>query len=237
MKRTVIVAAAVAVFLLAAFVFAFSAADAGTSAYTSTGRISVKPVIIIDAGHGGIDGGAVGVSGTVEKNVNLQIAIKLRNKLTVLGFKVVMTRETDISIHDPDAATVRQKKASDLKNRLKLTELYPNSILISIHQNTINVPSVRGAEVFYSPNNESSRVLASYIQDALNAQMRAGKPRTITEAGSNLYLFYNATNTAVLVECGFLSNSDEEALLCSDEYQDMLALTISTALLTYLKDV
>ncbi len=236
MKRTVIVAAAFAVFLLAALILAFSAANVNDSAKTSAG-ITVKPVIIIDAGHGGIDGGAVGVSGTVEKDVNLQIALKLRNKLTVLGFKVIMTRDTDISIHDPDAATVRQKKASDLKNRLNLTKLYPNSILVSIHQNIIDIPSVRGAQVFYSPNNESSRVLATYLQDHLNAQMKAGKARTITEAGSNLYLFYNAQNTAVLIECGFLSNSEEESLLCSDEYQEMLALTISTAILTYLKDV
>ncbi len=236
MKRIVITASASALLFIAALIMVFSASGSGEKE-ASGERISVKPVIIIDAGHGGIDGGAVGVSGRMEKDINLEIALRLRNKFNVLGYKVVMTRDTDISIHDAGASSVREKKASDLKNRLMLTTLYPNSILISIHQNIIDIPSVRGAQVFYSPNNESSKALAGYLQDALNSQMLSGKPRNITEAGKNLYLFYNARNTAVLVECGFLSNSEEEALLCSEDYQEMLAFTICNAVLTYLKDV
>ncbi len=235
MKRLIITAAAFAVLFISALVLFFSASDMGDRNTSSV--VNSKPVIIIDAGHGGIDGGAVGVSGIPEKDINLQIALKLRARLTVLGYKVIMTRETDISIHDASAATIRQKKASDLKNRLKMTTLYPDSILISIHQNIIDIPSVRGAQVFYSPNKDSSKVLAGYIQNSLNLCMRSGKPRNITEAGSNLYLFYNAKNTAVLVECGFLSNSEEESLLRSEEYQELLAFAVSNAVLTYLKDV
>ncbi len=235
MKRTVLVVIAFVILLVCALIMVFSASKGDIPA--SMNRAGVKPVVIIDPGHGGIDGGAVGASGTVEKDINLQIALKLKSKLSILGYKVVMTRETDISIHDADASTVRQKKASDLKNRLALTKLYPDSILISIHQNIIDIPSVRGAQVFYSPNKASSKVLAEYIQSALNAEMHSGKPRNVTAAGSNLYLFYNAQNTAVLVECGFLSNREEEILLCSDNYQDMLAKTICIAVLTYLKDV
>ncbi len=236
MKRIILVVLAFLILLISAFVMVRSASKQNEIS-VSMNRTSVKPVIIIDPGHGGIDGGAVGASGTIEKDVNLQIALKLKSKFSVLGYKVIMTRETDVSIHDADAATVRQKKASDLKNRLALTKLYPDSILISIHQNIIDIPSVRGAQVFYSPNNESSKVLAGYIQEALNAQMHSGKPRNITNAGKNLYLFYNAQNTAVLVECGFLSNREEETLLCSENYQNMLAITICKAVLTYLKDV
>ncbi len=236
MKRTIIAAAAAVLLLLSALIMVFTASERNN--YTeSMGRMQIKPVIIIDPGHGGIDGGAVGASGTVEKDINLQIALKLKSKLTVLGYKVIMTRETDISIHDADASTVRQKKASDLKNRLNFTKIYPDSLLISIHQNIIDIPSVRGAQVFYSPNNESSKVLAEKLQDMLNSEMPSGKPRTISKAGSNLYLFYNAQNTAVLIECGFLSNKEEEELLCSEEYQNALAITICKGILSYLKDV
>ena len=195
-----------------------------------------KKVIIIDAGHGGIDGGTVGCAGTVEKDVNLAIAKKLQKKLRFLGFTVIMTRETDISIHDPGAATIRQKKASDLKNRLELTKLYPDSILISIHQNAIDIPSVRGAEVYYSPNDKSSEAFAQILQNELNA-VSYSSPRKITKAGSNLYLFHRAENTAVLVECGFLTNREEEQLLISDDYQNRLVDTIGRALIKYLKDV
>lgn len=236
MKRALFVLIAFVILLISAFVMVLSVSTSNDVS-VSMNRASVKPVIIIDPGHGGIDGGAVGASGTIEKDINLKIALKLKNKFSVLGYKVIMTRETDISIHDADASTVRQKKASDLKNRLELTKLYPDSILVSIHQNIIDIPSVRGAQVFYSPNNESSKVLAGYLQDALNSEMHAGKPRAITKAGKNLYLFYYAQNTAVLVECGFLSNREEEALLCSEDYQNMLAITICKAILTYLKDV
>lgn len=236
MKRTIVVISAAVLLMLSAVILFFSAKSNGAED-VSESRRSTKPIIIIDAGHGGIDGGAVGITGSIEKDINLEIALKLRNKFRLLGYKVVMTRDTDISIHDADAATVRQKKASDLKNRLELTKLYPDSILISIHQNIYNSPSVRGAQVFYSPNNESSKILAEYLQTALNSQMKAGKPRSVKAAGDKLYLFYNAQNTAVLVECGFISNAEEEKLLCSDSYQEMLSNTICKTVLTYLKEV
>ncbi len=237
MKRTIIISAALFILLLTAFIMVFSASKKDDITEANSIGTTVRPVIIIDPGHGGIDGGAVGVSGTVEKNLNLQIALKLRRKLSTLGFKVIMTRETDISIHDPDAASVRQKKASDLKNRLSLTKLYPESILISIHQNTINMPSVRGAQVFYSPNNDSSKLLAGHMQDTLNSVMVSGKPRTAVKAGSNLYLFYNAENTAILIECGFLSNTEEEKLLGTEDYQDIITSSICKGIFKYLKDV
>lgn len=235
MKKYMISIFTIIVFMLIAVVLFFSAGKSKSAQTSATGN--TRPVIIIDAGHGGIDGGAVGVSGVVEKDINLSIAKKLKSRFSILGYKVIMTRSTDISIHDSSAATIREKKASDLKNRLELTKLYPDSILISIHQNTINIPSVRGAQVFYSPNNPSSKMLALQLQNDLNDCMKSGKPRTVKEAGDNLYIFYNAQNTAVLAECGFLSNKEEESLLCSEEYQHILAATICKSVLTYLKDV
>ena len=191
-------------------------------------------VIIIDAGHGGVDGGAVGVNGTIEKHINLEIALQLRDVLEAAGYKVVMTRETDMSIHDSTAVTISQMKVSDLRNRLAMTKTYQNSILISIHQNTLTNPSVTGAQVFYSGNNSQSAVLAQCIQDQFNEYIQLADEREIKQAGKNLYLFYNAENVAILAECGFLSNSQEEQLLQTPEHQADIVFTIYCGLIDYL---
>jgi len=191
-------------------------------------------VIIIDAGHGGIDGGAVGVNGTVEKRINLEIALQLRDVLSAAGYNVIMTRETDMSIHDSNAVTINQMKVSDLRNRLELTRRYPNSILVSIHQNTLTNPSVTGAQVFYSGNHSDSAKLAQSIQNHFNEYIQISDDREIKQAGKNLFLFYNAQNVAVLAECGFLSNSEEEALLCTPEHQADIVFTIYCGLIDYL---
>ncbi|MDR1002238.1 MAG: N-acetylmuramoyl-L-alanine amidase [Oscillospiraceae bacterium] len=208
--------------------------ESGTSEVIIT---TPKPIIIVDAGHGGVDGGAVGVKGTVEKGINLTIALKLRDTLTEMGFTVVMTRETDISIHDSDANTIRQQKTSDLKNRLELTKIYPESILISIHQNTISKSSVRGAQVFHSPNNEESNQLANDIQSFFNENIQPERHKAIKAAQKNLYLFYNAKNVAVLCECGFLSNAEEEAMLNTDEHQNLIVKSIVDGLEVFLSRV
>ena len=205
----------------------------GTTGVASTEPVD-NPVIILDPGHGGIDGGAVGVNGTVEKRINLEIALRLRDVFTAAGYTVIMTRDTDISIHDSTADTIREMKVSDLRNRLKLTELYPRSLLISIHQNTLGNSSVTGAQVFYSPNNPQSQLLAQSIQDSFNSGIQLSGDRLIKQAGKNLYLFYNAKNTAVLAECGFLSNSHEESLLCDPAHQDKIAYCIFQGTLEYL---
>ena len=191
-------------------------------------------LIVIDPGHGGFDGGAVGVNGTIEKDVNLAISLKLRDMLTDAGFKVVMTRDTDTALSDTQDTTVRRRKISDMRNRLNLTNLYPGSVLISIHQNKLaGNSSVHGGQIFYSPNEPGSKELAGYIQAEFNTNIQPEKPREIVKTGKNLYLFYNAKNTAVLCECGFLSNPDEERLLCTDEYQYRIAYCIFGGLLEW----
>lgn len=191
------------------------------------------PVIIIDPGHGGVDGGAVGVNGTVEKRINLEIALQLRDVLSAAGFNVIMTRDTDKSIHDSDASSISQMKVSDLHNRLAMTKMYENSLLVSIHQNTLHDPSVTGAQVFYSPNNEESAVLAQCIQDQFNQYLQLADSREIKKAGKNLYLFYNAENAAILAECGFLSNSKEEQMLCSEEHQKKIVFSLYCGILDF----
>ncbi|MBQ9994435.1 MAG: N-acetylmuramoyl-L-alanine amidase [Clostridia bacterium] len=209
-----------------------SVGTVGTSGDTATPTGDF--VIIIDPGHGGVDGGAVGVGGTVEKRINLEISLRLRDVLTAAGYTVIMTRDTDISIHDSDATTIRQMKVSDLHNRLALTELYPNSMLVSIHQNILGSASVTGAQVFFSPNNPRSEILAQSIQDRFNQYIQLADDRVIKAAGKNLYLFYNAKNVAVLAECGFLSNREEEQLLCSEEHQKKIVYSIYCGILDYL---
>ena len=191
-------------------------------------------IILIDPGHGGFDGGAVGVNGTVEKNVNLAISLKLRDMLNDAGFTVVMTRESDCALNDTGDTTIRKRKISDMRARLNLTKLYPGSVLISIHQNKLSGDSrVHGAQIFFSPNEPSSKELAQSIQSEFNSRIQPEKPREVVKTGKNLYLFYHAQNTAVLCECGFLSNPEEEALLCTDEYQYKAAYCIYSCLLQW----
>ena len=191
-------------------------------------------VILIDPGHGGFDGGAVGANGTVEKDVNLAISLKLRDMLIDAGFRVVMTRDSDCALNDTGESTIRRRKISDMHARLNLTKLYPGSVLISIHQNKLSGDSrVHGAQIFYSPNEPSAKVLAESIQGEFNSRIQPEKPRQVVKTGKNLYLFYHAQNTAVLCECGFLSNPDEEALLATEEYQYKVAYCIYSGLLKW----
>lgn len=213
----------------------FSGKDPSLSASESiTPAQDNSRLIIIDPGHGGFDGGAVGAGGTVEKDVNLAISLKLRDMLIDAGLNVVMTRDTDTALNDADNTTVRRKKISDMRNRLNLTRLYPGSVLISIHQNKLaGNSSVHGGQIFYSPNEPSSKELAGAIQNEFNADIQPEKPRETVKTGKNLYLFYNARNTAVLCECGFLSNPREEQLLGTDEYQYRVAYCIYKGLLLW----
>ena len=134
---------------------------------TSLSRLS-RPTIILDAGHGGEDGGAVGVDGIIEKDINLSIAQDLRDLLVMNGYTVVMTRDSDTAIYDPGMETLREKKVSDLENRLELMKEYPGSIFISIHQNQFGSPIYSGTQVFYSPNSQTSQELAQIIQETLD---------------------------------------------------------------------
>lgn len=210
-----------------------SAKTIGESRYTAA-DMQTLPVIIIDPGHGGMDGGAVGVDGQIEKDINLAISLTLRDMFVASGFEVIMTRETDMSIHDEGANTARKQKVSDLHNRLKIAEDNPNSIFISIHQNKFGSQKSWGTQVFYSPNAEQSGVLAKIVQRRMVADLQPDNKREVKKAEKNLYLLFNAKCPAILIECGFLSNPEEARRLEGAEYQRELAFSAMCAVLEYL---
>lgn len=220
---------------LTAFVIA-AAVQVHTTATAAAAGTS-KPLIILDAGHGGIDGGAVSDSGIVEKDINLAIAIDLRDLLESSGFQVLMTRESDVSIHDENATTVRQIKVSDIHNRLKIMQEHPGCIFISIHQNHYTQSQYHGAQCFYSTAKPSSKELAAQLQLAFQEKLQPDNTREIKPSGSEIYLMYHADTTAVLAECGFLSNPGEAAKLGTSEYQRQVAFTLFTGLVDYLAAV
>lgn len=188
--------------------------------------IDTKLKIIIDPGHGGFDGGAVGIDGTVEKDINLEISLKLREILLVSGFDVIMTREDDRSIHDNGLFKVKNQKTSDMQNRLKLIQANPDALFISIHQNKFPQQNIWGAQVFYSTNNEVSKQFAGVLQSNLKKYLQPQNNREIKPADNGLYLLYNAEIPAVLVECGFISNAEECNKLKTEEYQKDIAYVI-----------
>ena len=201
--------------------------------YTSTGSvISGKSVtVIIDAGHGGEDGGAV-ANGIVEKDINLSITKKLSRLLELSGINVRLTRSSDKMI-DSGGETLRQRKVSDMKNRLEIYNQSEENVVISIHQNKFPQSKYSGAQVFYSQNNTDSLTLAESIRSNLCALLQADNKREIKPADKNIYLLCNARIPAVIVECGFLSNPEEAALLNSEEYQNKLAFAVFTGFMEY----
>ncbi len=212
-----------------------------TTYFYSSDKVSVNgekssqlPVIIIDAGHGGFDGGAVASDGTVEKDINLKISLYLQEYLELSGFKTVMTRSDDASLEDEGLNSIRQKKTSDIHNRLALMEKTDNSIFISIHQNKYHIEKYRGMQVFYSPSfSEESSEIARNIQENVTEILQPNNERQIKKCGTSVYLIYNAVKPAVLVECGFLSNNEETELLKTDIYQRKIAYSIATGIQDY----
>lgn len=191
-------------------------------------------VIILDAGHGGMDGGCSSADGVSEKGINLNILLNLRDMLKMAGYTVEVTRDTDRSIHDDGVTGIANQKSSDMDNRLALFNKYDNAICISIHQNQFTNPIYSGAQMFYSDNVAESGQLAQLIQDKFVENIQADNMREIKLCGKELFLCYYSKNPTVMVECGFLSNVDEANLLKSEEYQKKIAFTIFSALNQYI---
>jgi len=194
--------------------------------------ISSDPTVIIDAGHGGEDGGAVSVLGEVESTINLEIARKLCHMLDFLGHKTVMTRKDSNAIYDTDAKTLREKKVSDLKNRVALINSISNAFVISIHQNYYPDSKVSGAQVFYNLH-DKSELASEFVTESLKC-CGISKVRAPAKIGETIYLMNNINSDAILVECGFISNYDECSKLCSDNYQSKIALAVTGGYINYL---
>lgn len=191
--------------------------------------------VILDPGHGGEDGGAVGIDGIVEKDINLSISLKLRDFLQAAGYKVIMTRETDTAIYDDDSKTLREKKRSDLYNRAEIIKdnSKEKTIFVSIHQNKFPNSKYFGSQIFYSKNHAGSQNLASGIKDSLVGLIQPENTRETKPADKKIFLLHNAQIPAVIVECGFLSNENEADKLTKPEYQTQLAFSIYCGISNY----
>ncbi len=200
-----------------------------------SGEYTERHTVIIDAGHGGFDGGAVAYDGTVEKDINLNISLTLAKLLKQNGFCVIMTRTADVSTEDTESQEIASKKRSDLKNRLELMNDYPNGIFVSIHLNKFTTSAAFGSQVFYS-DNENAKALGEYIQRSVVGLIQHDNVRVNKKATSSTYLLYKATIPAVLVECGFLSNKAELEKLKDINYQNKMAFSIYCGILEYFKE-
>ena len=191
--------------------------------------------IVIDPGHGGEDGGATGVAGTRESDLNLAVSLRLQALLRLFGHEPVMVRTTDTAVYSAGAGTISEKKVSDIHNRVRLVNDTPGALLVSIHQNFFTQGQYSGAQVFYA-DDAYSRALAQQLQAQLRASLDPGNRREAKGAAGTVYLMNHIQTPGILVECGFLSNAAEEARLNTPAYQTRLAMTMAAVLLQNLED-
>lgn len=193
-----------------------------------------EAVLIIDAGHGGFDGGAVSGNGTYEKDINLSISRRTQELATFFGVQSKLTREDEESLDYNAAKSVHENKVADIKMREAIVSSTPNPVFLSIHLNKFGESQYHGAQVFFSPNNEGSRELAELLQSSLIAGVDPENHRVSKQAESTIYLMKQLSCPAVIVECGFLSNPDEEQKLLDERYHTQLAMAIMAGCLAYM---
>ena len=220
------------VLCLIAAAFSFSAIFFGTPSSPVQNQPHKKAfTVVLDAGHGGEDGGAVGASGLYEKDLNLRVASLVRELLEANGVTVVMTRETDTLLYDRNVDYHGRKKALDHAERLRIGQTTENSIFVSIHMNAYPQTQYHGLQVWYSPNDPHSAEIAETIQSTVREHLQPENTRRTKAATSSIYLLHHLNTPAVLIECGFLSNPEEAASLSDDEYQRKLAFLIFLAIM------
>ncbi len=196
----------------------------------NTGETSDSTVIVLDSGHGGMDGGCSTADGVTEKGINLEIMLSVRDMCRLYGYDVAVTRDRDVSIHDSGVTGIRNQKVSDMENRLELFNKFPNAVCLSVHQNTYTDPKYSGAQMFYSSANPESERFASIMQNMFVANLQPDNQRETKLCGKELYLCYYCNNPAVMAECGFLSNPEEAAKLKTTEYRHQVAFTLFSGL-------
>ena len=190
-----------------------------------------RTCIVLDAGHGGVDGGATSCTGKLESSFNLEISLRLRDLFHLLGYDTKMIRTTDTSVYTK-GETIAEKKVSDLKERVRIVNETEKGILVSIHQNTFSDGKYSGAQVFYGREGESKR-LADQMQEALVTTLNSSSNRKAKRA-DGIYLMENIKCTGVLIECGFLSNPEEEGKLRTQDYQKQLCCAIATEVIKFI---
>ena len=215
----------------------FMCMDVSEAAYakgTARTENNEKKMILIDPGHGGIDGGAVSKKGTLEKDINLAISLKLRDELKKCGFNVIMSREEDVGLYS-DRGRIRDKKREDLKNRCLLKENSGCHMFISIHQNAFPQVQYYGAQVWYSKT-EDSKMLAHIVQENLKADLNGGNKRMEKPAVEGYKILQCRTIPSIIVECGFLSNAAEEEKLRTEDYQKKIAQSIAKSVVQFFEE-
>lgn len=193
--------------------------------------IKDRVTVIIDAGHGGVDGGATSCTGILESKFNLEISLMLNDLMHLLGMDTIMIRDTDCSVYT-QGNTIAQKKVSDLKERVRIVDSAPNALLLSIHQNHFASQQYSGAQVFYAPT-EGSQLLAKSMQSVFVQTVNPGSNRQAKKA-DGVYLMQHVHCPAVLIECGFLSNPQEEYLLRTVTYQQKICSVIACSVSNFL---
>lgn len=202
----------------------------------NAGDVFSKTTVIIDAGHGGFDGGAV-VDGISEKDINLKIANQISDGLKLDGIKVISTRTDDSSTESNPDLTISARKKSDLKNRLNIMYENPNSIFVSIHLNKFpQSNSVHGAQIFYSQNAQNSEILAECIRSSIVENVQPDNKRALKKGTNATYILKNATVPTVIAECGFMSNPEEFSKLQNEDYQIKMADAIKCGILEYIRE-
>lgn len=203
---------------------------------TSSDKIDTgkkRPCVVIDAGHGGADPGKVGINGALEKDINLEIVKKLQMFLEMADVEVILTRDSDAGLYDEDASN---KKVQDMKRRVAIIEEADPVLTISIHQNSYHEEYVHGAQTFYYANSEQSKMLAEYIQRLLLKEVDPDNTR-VAKSNDSYYLLKKTSSPIVIVECGFLSNSEEAQKLESEYYQEKLAWAVHLGVLQYINSL
>ena len=201
----------------------------------SSDNITENNIILLDAGHGGEDGGAVGVGGIIEKDINLAITLKTSAFFKILGYKIEFTRKTDTMTCDKGLSSQRDKKVSDIKNRFEQIEKSPCICAVSIHQNIFG-GEAKGTQVFYSGNNPESKSLAESLQSGISSMLQPENNRVIKQSTKDIYILYHTQKPSVLVECGFISNSAEAAMLSDNRYQNKMAFSIAFSTVKHLTE-
>ena len=201
----------------------------------SATAVPYDKIIILDAGHGGEDSGAVGSNGRLEKDLNLEMALEMGSCFEERGYIVVYTRTDDRLLYTEAENIKGIRKISDLKNRCKVAANYPKSIFVSIHMNSFGSSKYSGLQVYYKPEDDNSRVLADTIQQRVKSDVQPNNDRKI-KSGNQMYVLENVENTSVLIECGFLTNSTECKKLSEKEYQKQLSFSIVCAIIDYIEN-
>lgn len=232
MKKTSIIFFALVFVSMFLYTYIF-VKDNGALSINTDEKLKEDINIVIDAGHGGFDGGAVASDKTAEKDINLEISLRLRDIFLDNGFNVIMTREIDESTDDSN--NVKKSKKRDMYKRLEILNENTNNIFISIHQNKFSDEKCSGTQVFFGGKNENSELLAKSIKNSIKENLQPNNKRQEVKAKKDLFLLYKAEVPAVLIECGFISNKEELQKLKNTDYQIELSKSIFDGVKNFVK--